>query len=180
VTRLGKKAGTHRSHPVPEAEFLIAVNRLKKQTLLFKLTRNKVRWIPTSRHECIGSALWQLHPMLRDFEFILPEETALFCGIRMMNQAKRIIQSVGGKTEAMALMNDGATHIFDTANTALIESLVANFDEYLGKFVFTSVSNVSKEFADIDKNCEKNFSEVPATLKQYRERYKELNENPVV
>jgi hypothetical protein len=118
--------------------------------------------------------------MLRDFEFITTKETALFCGIRMMNQAKRIIQGVGGKTEAMALMNDGATHIYGTANTALIEALVANFDEYLGKFVYTSVSNVSKEFTEIDENCEKHFQEVPNILKQYRDRYKELLDKPIL
>ena len=166
--------------PLPEAEPLIAVNNLKQQTILFKLTRNKVRWIPTSRHECIGSALWQLHPMLRDFEFITTKETALFCGIRMMNQAKRIIQGVGGKTEAMALLNDGTTHIYGTANTALIEALVANFDEYLGKFVYTAVSNVSKEFAEIDENCEKHFQDVPDILKQYRDKYKNLLDNPIL
>lgn len=49
-------------------------------------------------------------------------------------------------------MNDGSTLYYGTANTALIESLVANFEEYLAKFVHTSISNVSKEFAEIDEN----------------------------
>lgn len=166
--------------PLPEIELLIAVNHHKKQSLLFKLFRNRVLWIAPSRHECIGSGVVQLHPMLRDFQFVPTKETALFCGIRMMNHTKRIIQGVGGKTEAVALMNDGVTHYFGTANTALIEDLVANFEEFLGKFVYTSVSNVSREFAATDDNCEKMFGEVPKVLKQYRDRYKELLDKPIL
>src|ERR1700729_40335 len=125
------------------------------------MVRNKVLWIAPSHHECIGSGVWQLHPMLRDFQFVPTKETALVCGIRMMYHAKRIIQGVGGKTEAVALMNDGSTLYYGTANTALIEDLAANFEEFLGKFIYTSVSNVSKEFAATDDNCEKAFEDVP-------------------
>jgi len=81
------------------------------------MVRNKVLWIAPSHHECIGSGVWQLHPMLRDFQFVPTKETALVCGIRMMYHAKRIIQGVGGKTEAVALMNDGSTLHYGTANT---------------------------------------------------------------
>ena len=166
--------------PLPEIELLIAVNHHKKQTLLFKLFRNKVLWIAPPRHECIGSGVVQLHPMLRDFQFVPTKETALFCGIRMMYHAKRIVQGVGGNTEGVALMNDGSTHYFGTINTARIEDLAANFEEFLGKFVYTSVSNVSNEFAEIDANCEKAFNDVPGVLKQYRDKYKELLNNPVL
>jgi hypothetical protein len=166
--------------PLPEFELLIAVNNLKKGTLLFKLLRNKVLWIEPPNHRCIGSGEWTVHPMLRDFQFVPTKETALFCGIRMMYHAKRIIQGVGGKTEAVALMNDGSTLYYGTANRALIEDLVANFEEYLGKFVYTSVSNVSKEFAEIDDNCEKAFENVPQVLKQYRDKYKELLNHPIL
>jgi hypothetical protein len=69
---------------------------------------------------------------------------------------------------------------YGTANTALIESHVANFEEYIDKFVYTSVSNVSKEFSDIDENCEKSFQDVPAVLKQYRDKYKELLDDPIM
>ena len=96
------------------------------------MVRNKVLWIAPSHHECIGSGVWQLHPMLRDFQFVPTKETALVCGIRMMYHAKRIIQGVGGKTEAVALMNEGSTLYYGTANTALIEDLAANFEEFLG------------------------------------------------
>src|SRR5271154_4225678 len=144
------------------------------------MVRNKVLWIAPSHHECIGSGVWQLPPMLRDFQFVPTKETALVCGIRMMYHAKRIIQGVGGKTEAVALMNDGSTLYYGTANTALIEDLAANFEEFLGKFVYTSVSNVSKKIAATDDNCEKAFEDVPQVLKQYRDKYKELLDHPIL
>ena len=165
--------------PLPEFELLIAVNHHKKQTHLFKLVLNKVLWIAPPRHECIGSGNWEIHPMLRDFQFVPTKETALFCGIRMMSHAKRVMQGVGGKTEAVALMHNGSTVYFGTANTALIEDLAANFEEFLDKFVYTSISNVSEEFPEIDENCEKGFEEVPKALKQYRDKYKELLKKPI-
>ncbi len=164
----------------PDFELLVAANIHKKQTLLFKLYRNTVLWLSPPRHECIGSGVVQLHPMLRDFRYITTTETALFCGIRMMYQAKRILQGVGGKTEAIALQNDGVTHYFGTDNTARIEELVVNFEEFLGKFLYTSVSNVSKEFPEIDANCEKSFADMPDIFKQYRNKYKELIDNPIL
>jgi hypothetical protein len=111
----------------PDFELLIAVNVLKKQTLLFKLRETRVLWLAPPRHECIGIGAEVVHPMLRDFQFVVTKETALFCGIRMMNRAKRTLQGVGGKTEAMALLHNGATVTFGTANTALIEELKSSW-----------------------------------------------------
>lgn len=160
-------------------ELLIAVNILKKQTLLFKLIGNRVLWLAPPRHECIGSGVHVIHPMLRDFQFVPTKETALFCGIRMMNRAKRIMPGVGGKTEAIALLNSGTTTYFGTANTAVIEALAANFEEFIEKVVYTTVSHVSKQFPEIDANCEQSLDDLPTALKQYRDRYKELLEKPV-
>jgi len=166
--------------PLHEFALLIAVNILQKGTYLFNLYLNKVLWIEPPNHKVIGCGDLVIHPMLRDFQFVPQKETALFCGIRMMYHAKNTIPGVSGKTEAVALLNNGSTLYYGTANTALIESLVANFDEYLGKFVYTAVSNVSKEFAEIDENCEKHFQDVPDILKQYRDKYKKLLDNPIL
>ena len=166
--------------PPPEFEMLIAVNYGKTQTLLFRWALNRVLWIPPARHDCIGSGTIQVHPMLRDFQFVPTIETALFCGIRMMFHAKRIVQGVGGKTHAMALFNNGSTVYFGTENTERIEGLVSNFEEFLGKFVYTSVSNVSKKYPEIDENASKAFADFPAILQQYRDRYKELLNSPIL
>lgn len=166
--------------PPPGFEMLIAVNCRKKETLLFRWALNRVLWIAPSRHDCIGSGVIQMHPMLRDFQFVPTIETALFCGMRMMFHAKRIVQGVGGKTHAIALFNNGTTMYFGTENTEKIEELVSNFEGFLGKFVYISVSNVSKKFAEIEENASKAFADLPAILQQYRDRYKELLHNPVL
>jgi hypothetical protein len=166
--------------PLHEFELLIAVNILKKGTFLFKLFLNEVLWIDPPNHKVIGSGELVIHPMLRDFQVVPQKETALFCGTRMMYRAKNTVPGVSGKTDAVALLNNGSLLFYGTANTALIESHVANFEEYIDKFVYTSVSNVSKEFAKIDENCEKSFQEVPAILKQYRDEYKKLLDDPIL
>ena len=65
-------------------------------------------------------------------------------------------------------------------NTQRIEKLVSNFEEFLGKFVYTSVSNVSKKHPEIDENASEAFADFPAILQQYRDQYKELLNNPVL
>ena len=165
--------------PAPDIELLIAVNILKKQTFLFKLL-NKVLWIVAPSHKVIGCGDLIIHPMLQEFQLVPQKETALFCGIRMMYHAKNIVPGVSGKTDAVALLHNGDMLFYGTSNTGLIEGLVANFEEYVDKFVYTSVSNVSKEFAEIDESCEKSFQIVPDILKQYRDRYKELLDNPIL
>jgi hypothetical protein len=166
--------------PAPEFEMLIAVNVLKKGTFLFKLYLNKVLWITAPNHKVIGCGDLVIHPMLRDFQLVPQKETALFCGIRMMYHAKNTVPGVSGKTDAVALLNTGDMLFYGTSNTALIEGLVANFEEYVDKFVYTSVSNVSKAFAEIDDNCEKSFQHVPDILKQYRDKYKKLLDDPIL
>jgi hypothetical protein len=166
--------------PLHEFGLLIAVNILKKGTFLYKLYLNKVLWIAPPNHNVIGCGDLVIHPMLRDFQFVPQKETALFCGIRMMYHAKNTVPGVSGKTDAVALLDNGTTHYFGTDNTARIESLVANFEEYIDKFIYTSVSNVSQEFKEIDKNAEKSFAQVPGILKQYRNKYKKLLVKPTL
>ena len=161
-------------NPLPSLEMLIAVNYERKHTLLFRWVHNRVLCVAPSRHDCIGSGVVQLHPMLRDFQFVPTKETALFCGIRMMHHAKRIVQGVGGKTEAVALLHDGRTMYFGTDNTERIEALVSNFEEFLGKFVYTTVSSISTECPETESNVAENFTRFSGIFKQYRDEYKQL------
>jgi hypothetical protein len=164
----------------PDCELLVAVNILKKQTYLFKLSLNKVLWVIPPNHKVIGCGDLIIHPMLWDFDFVPQKETALFCGIRMMYHAKNIVEGVSGFTDAVALLNGGEMLFYGTSNTSRIESLVVNFEQYVDKFVYTSVSNVSKEFKEIDKNAEKSFKQFPGILKGYRDKYKEMLDNPIL
>ena len=118
--------------------------------------------------------------MLWDFDFVPQKETALFCGIRMMYHAKNIVEGVSGFTDAVALLNGGEMLFYGTSNTSTIESLVVNFEQYVDKFIYTSVSNVSKEFKEIDMNVEESFKQFPGILKGYRDKYKAMLDNPIL
>jgi hypothetical protein len=164
----------------PDLDLLVAVNILKKRTYLFKLSLNKVLWVTPPNHKVIGCGDLIIHPMLWDFQFIPQKESALFCGIRMMYHAKNIVEGVSGFTDAVALLDDGSMLFYGTDNTSVIESFVVNFEQYVDKFIYTSVSNVSKEFPEIDENAEKHFQEVPSILKGYRDKYKQLLDDPML
>jgi 20S proteasome alpha/beta subunit len=166
--------------PSLDFELLVAVNIPKNGTYLFRLYLNKVLWIAPPNHAVIGCGDSVIHPMLQEFQFGHPKETALYCGIRMMYHAKNTVQDVGGKTDAVALLNNGSMLFYGTANTALIEAQAIDLEKYLGNFVYTSVSNVSKEFAEIDESCEKSFQYVPEKLKEYRDKYRALLDNPIL
>ena len=115
----------------PDCELLVAVNILKKQTYLFKLSLNKVLWVTPPNHKVIGCGDLIIYPMLWDFDFVPQKETALFCGIRMMYHAKNIVEGVSGFTDAVALLNGGEMLFYGTSNTSRIESLVVNFEQYV-------------------------------------------------
>jgi hypothetical protein len=120
----------------------------------------------------------QLHPMLRDFQFSATKETTLFMGFRMMFHAKKTVQAVGGKTEALALQNDGATHYFGLDTTQRVERLVINFEQFLNKFVYTLVSNISTDVPELEGNVSANLDGIPELLRQYRERYRMIMTQP--
>lgn len=160
-------------------EMLIAVNISKKETLLFRWLGNRVLYINPNRHDVIGSGAVQIHPMLQEFKLTPTADVALFCGIRMMSHAKRIIQGVGGKTEAVMLLHDGASMYYGTGNTEKIEKLVENFDEFLMQFVYTSVSHMGRDYPEeTERNIAAGFADMPRLLKTYRDAYREILENP--
>ena len=160
---------------VPNFEMLIALNYDKK-SYLFHWVDNRVVWI--RQHISIGTGMTQLHPMLRDFQFSATKETTLFMGLRMMFHAKRTVQAVGGKTEALALQNDGATHYFGLETTQKVENLVTNFEQFLNKFVYTLVSNISTDVPELEENVSANLQGIPELLRQYRERYRMIMTQP--
>ena len=129
-------------------------------------------WV--QQHTSIGAGVIQLHPMLRDSQFPATEETTLFMGLRMMFHAKRIVAGVSGSTEAMALRHNGTTRIFGVDLTQKVESLAVNFEQFLNKFVYTMVSNVATDVAELETNIEKELQAMPGMLKMYRDRYKEI------
>lgn len=163
------------SELVPSFEMLIALN-YDKRSYLFHWVDNRVVWI--RRHAAIGTGMIQLHPMLRDFQFAATKESTLFMGLRMMFHAKRIGQAVGGKTEAVALENNGGSHYFGLDTTQKVENLVIDFEQFLNKFVYTLVSNISTDVAELEDNVASNLEGIPELLNQYRNQYREIMSEP--
>ena len=160
---------------VPTFEMLIALN-YNKHSYLFHWVDNRIVWV--RQHVSIGTGMIQLHPMLRDFQFSATKESTLFMGLRMMFHAKRIVQAVGGKSEAIALENNGATHYFGLDATQKVENLVTNFEQFLNKFVYTLVSNISTDVPELEQNVSQNLQEIPGLLRQYREQYRTIMSQP--
>ena len=159
------------AHLVPSFEMLIALN-YEKRTYLFHWVENRIVHVPHATS--IGTGMIQLHPMLSDFNFQATKETTLFTGLRMMFHAKREVQGVGGRTEAIALENGGATHFFGTNTTQQVEHLVINFEQFLDKFVYTMVSNISTAVVELEENVKKSLKNIPKVLRQYRQQYRKL------
>jgi hypothetical protein len=162
----------------PGLEMLIAVNCNKQSTLLFKWAQNRVIWIAPPQHTSIGSGVVQIHPMLRDVQFVASKECMLFHGLRMMYHAKRAVVGVGGKTEAFALQNDGATHSFGTIATQKIEELIINYEQFKTTVLDGNVSTIAvtdkRIEPEMEVNVEKSFGDLPRLLKIYRQAYKDI------
>jgi hypothetical protein len=167
--------GYEGSHPdyAPHFDMLIAVN-IRPMTWLFKWHRNRVVLVPPLTHVSVGSGETQLHPMLRDCQLSGVDEVMLFLGLRMMFYTKRQVVGVGGKTEAVALQNDGITHFWGTDTTAKIEALVSNLDRFLTQYLYTSISHVTANVKDVEKAVNKNLADLPKMMRMYRREYKKI------
>jgi 20S proteasome alpha/beta subunit len=159
-------------------EMLIAVNCDRKSSLLFSWKANRVVWVAPPAHISIGSGMAWTHPLLRDIQFCPSKESALFHGVRLMYQAKRAVPGVGGKTEAVALQNDGRTHWTGTEATQKIEELVVNYEAFKLKFLDGNVSTIAaddpKIEPELERNVESNWADVAGMLKTYRESYRDI------
>jgi hypothetical protein len=162
----------------PGIEMLIAVNCNKQSTLLFKWAQNRVIWIAPPQHTSIGSGVVQIHPMLRDVQFVASKECMLFHGLRMMYHAKRVVVGVGGKTEAFALQNNGDTHSFGTIATQKIEELIINYEQFKTAILDGNVSTIAvtdeRIEPEMEVNVEKSLTDLPRLLKGYRQAYKDI------
>lgn len=161
--------------PIQNFDMLVAINIMaQKRTWLFRWTGNQMFIVPPESHFSVGAGISQIHPMLRDTQFQGTRESMLFIGLRMMFHAKRAVVGVGGKTEVIALENDGRTYFWGTDLTTKVEELVINFEHFLNSFLYLSVSNIATDVKDLEANIKKNFANFPKVLKSYRDAYKKL------
>lgn len=161
---------------LPEIEMLIAINFNNKQTHLFRWSQSRVVWIPSSQHTSIGVGRMQLQSLLRDARFVASKECMLFHGIKMMSYTKRSVRDVGGKTEALALQNDGATHYFGIDALQKIEEFVRNYEHFKTGVLDLEITNIAIG-ADVNANLEtieQEFSGLANIFAQYRKAYLEI------
>lgn len=110
----------------------------------------------------------------RDIEFLGTKESMFFHGIRLMYYTKRAVVGVGGRTEAMALLDTGKTHSFGTDAAQKTKELVKNFDEFITKVIYQDVSNIAPDVKDLDENVKRSIEDMPRLLKMYRDAYREI------
>jgi hypothetical protein len=152
-----------------EMEMLIAISSAG-QTWLFRWQRDRVKLEPKLGHTSIGCGMIQMHPMLRELQFSFTCEAMLFHGIRIMLQTKKTVQGVGGRTEAIALLNDGATQFFPPRVTRLVEELVEDIEKYnihiVNRLVCEPMSNAEWGESALGK--------LPDDIRKFRDRYMKI------
>ena len=152
-----------------EPQMLIAISSAG-QTWLFRWQRDRVKLVPKLGHTSIGCGMIQMHPMLRELQFSFTCEAMLFPGIRIMLQTKKTVQGVGGRTEAIALLNDGATQFFPPRVTRLVEELVEDIAEYnihiVNRLVCEAMSNAEWGESALGK--------LPDDIRKFRDRYMKI------
>jgi len=100
-----------------------------KQTLLFKWTGDLVYPLREEFRACAGSGVIQLDPLLRRIDFTGNAEAMLWYGTKLMLEAKRMVQGVGGKTEALLLRHaDSGYTQYPTEMMDRIEYLVIEME----------------------------------------------------
>jgi len=158
-------------------ELLIAIT-VPPNWWLFCWKGSRVILIPSGTHASIGIGVVQIHPMLRDVQFSASQECMLFHGMRMMFAAKRAVEGVGGRTEAIALQNDGATHYFGTDILQKVEDFMVNYEQFKIKVLDGHVSTIAcldpRIEPELERNVEAAWADLAGILKQYRESYKKI------
>jgi hypothetical protein len=159
-------------------EMLIAVNCDRRSSLLFRWTHNRILWVAPPHNTSIGSGVVQIHPMLRDIQFTASKECMLFHGLRMMYHAKRAVVGVGGKSEVLALQDDGRTHSPGTDATQKIEELIINYEQFKISILDGSISTIAvtdqRIEPEMEVNVEKFLADLPSMLRGYRQAYKDI------
>lgn len=153
---------------IPEdIAFLIAVHS-DKNTLLFRWEQGTVTSIPRYLHGSIGVGNIQTQIMLQDVQLSAPVDVMLLHAIRIMRQTKRIVRGCGGKTDAIALHNDGTRgHIF-TGVTENIEELIEEFEKFSNNELLILMANGFSE------ETKQHLDNVPTKLMEFREKYRRI------
>jgi 20S proteasome alpha/beta subunit len=126
---------------------------------------------PITGHACSGSGMIQLEPLLRHVDFTGPSDTMLLYAVRLMLDAKRLVQGVGGKTEAAVLYHKEAGYRwFGSDLTQEIEHLVLDMERHNNLALMPCIAGESSDAAHIDQS----LAAIGEDVKRFRTRYQEL------
>jgi hypothetical protein len=165
-------------HVVPPAiEMLIALYSTSGGIGLFQWENTVVRQI-TGLSASIGSGVVQMHPMLSDLQDVKYNpypvrgsvRAMLFHGVRIMHRTKRLVRDCGKRTEAMAMMGDGARRRFGIRELGQLEKLVEDFEQYTTTTMLAQL--VCRDISD--QEFEKYVADVPSAIKDFRRQFDDI------
>jgi hypothetical protein len=153
-------------------DMLIAIHPFGiNSTRMFRWVSDLIYPVNADTHACAGSGMIQLDPLLRHLDFNGPSDVMLLYGIRLMLDAKRIVQGVGGKTEAAVLYHRSPSHRwFGTILTDKIEALVLEMEQHMNRVSMPFVAGQAESLEQIDTA----FTALTSGFKDFRQRYQEI------
>lgn len=158
------------SELVPDGIALLTAINSDGHTILCRWQNDSVVAIDPRRHDSVGCGVYEAHDLLRDINIRMGADGMLFYGVRVMKQAKRRVNGVGGKTEAVVLHHDGTVGYFSTGVTAQIEELVVDVDTFTNGSFLSLIADIYSK----DQEFEGLLEQVAEKIRSYRQRYKQL------
>jgi hypothetical protein len=96
---------------------------------------------PVESHTCCGSGAIHLDPQLRFLDFSGSSDQMLLYGIKLMLETKRLLQGVGGNTEAILLSHDRNTYKWYGSDTVReMENLVLEMERYTNRTIIPFIA----------------------------------------
>lgn len=145
-----------------EIDMLLAVKSWSADRAeMFRWCGNLV--YPIHSHACSGTGAIHLDPQLRFIDFSGSSDEMLLYGVKLMLEAKRLVQGVGGKTEAVLLCHTPRTYKWYGEHTiSEIEKLVLDMERYGNRTIIPFIAGVAttpemidaSKVAAIDKLCD--------------------------
>ena len=158
------------SELVPEGIALLTAVNSNGHTTLYRWQNDSVVAVDPRKHDSVGCGIHQTYALLREINIRMGADAMLFYGVRVMKQAKRRVNGVGGKTEAVVLHHDGTAGYFSTGVTTQIEELIAEVDTFSSGSFLSLIADVYSK----DEEFEHLLSQVADKIRDYRKRYRQL------
>jgi len=133
------------------------------------------RWLgsyvyPIKQHACAGSGAMHLDPQLRMLDFTGPSDDMFLFGVKLILDAKRFVQGVGGDTDAILLSNEAKVSKQWGAGTVReMESLVYDIEMFFHRGILGLIAGNFKP-----EEAKNNWQLTADALDRYRERCRQI------